>query len=217
MSTVKITNLTKKIKDKIILNNVNFQFKPGNIYGLYGRNGSGKTMLLRAISGLIFPTEGTIEIDDKIMHKDISFPPSVGVIIENTNLLPQYDGFTNLKILSKIKNVVSDDDIREAIKKVGLDPDSKLKVKAYSLGMKQRLAIAQAIFEKPNLLLLDEPTNALDEDSINSVRKILLELKKSGTTIIIASHNKEDLKILADETLNMVNGKLIQKIEKVTG
>lgn len=210
MSKITITNLTKKIKKKTILDNINFQFNEGKIYGLYGRNGSGKTMLLRAISGLIFPTEGTISIDGQIMHKDISFPPNVGVIIENTNLLPQYDGFTNLKILSKIKNIASDDDINQSIKTVGLDPDNKQKVKTYSLGMRQRLAIAQAIFEKPTLMLLDEPTNALDEDSILSIRNLLLRLKDSGTTIIIASHNKEDLRILSDQTLNMIDGKLVE-------
>lgn len=205
---IQIENLTKIIKKKTILNNINYTFKDGTIYGLYGRNGSGKTMLLRAIAGLIFPTEGEIRIDGKILHKDISFPPSVGVIIENTSLLPEYDAFTNLKILAQIKNVATDEDINNAIEKVGLDPKNKQRVKTYSLGMKQKLAIAQAIFESPQLLLLDEPTNALDEKSIEAIRELLLEMKKDGKTIIIASHNKDDLRILSDVTLHIVDGEL---------
>ena len=205
---IQINNLTKIIKKKMILDNINFTFQDGTIYGLYGRNGSGKTMLLRAIAGLIFPTEGEIRIDGKLLHKDVSFPPSVGVIIENTSLLPDYDAYTNLKILAQIKNIATDNDIKKAIEQVGLDPDSKQKVKTYSLGMKQKLAIAQAIFESPQLLLLDEPTNALDEKSIDIIRQLLLEMKKAGKTIIIASHNKDDLRILADVTIHIVDGQL---------
>ncbi len=203
---IKVENYTKVIKGKTILDNVNYTFENGMIYGLYGRNGSGKTMLLRAIAGLIFPTQGRVMFDDKELHKDISFPPSVGIIIENTNMFPQYDAFTNLKILAKIKGIATDDDIREAIRTVGLDPESKDKVKTYSLGMKQKLAIAQAIFESPDLLLLDEPTNALDEKSIEDIRKVLIDKKNEGKTIIIASHNKEDLQILSDVTLHVESG-----------
>lgn len=203
---IKVENYTKVIKGKTILDNVNYTFENGMIYGLYERNGSGKTMLLRAIAGLIFPTQGRVMFDDKELHKDISFPPSVGIIIENTNMFPQYDAFTNLKILAKIKGIATDDDIREAIRTVGLDPESKDKVKTYSLGMKQKLAIAQAIFESPDLLLLDEPTNALDEKSIEDIRKVLIDKKNEGKTIIIASHNKEDLQILSDVTLHVESG-----------
>lgn len=209
---IQIENLTKIIKKKTILDNINYTFEDGTIYGLYGRNGSGKTMLLRAIAGLIFPTEGEIRIDGKMLHKDISFPPSVGVIIENTNLLPEYDAFTNLKILAQIKNIATDEDIKKAIEQVGLDSNNKQKVKTYSLGMKQKLAIAQAIFESPQLLLLDEPTNALDEKSIDVIRELLIEMKKAGKTIIIASHNKDDLRILADVTLHIVEGQLEEKV-----
>lgn len=207
---IKIENVTKVIKGKTILDNINFTFEQGTVYGLYGRNGSGKTMLLRLIAGLIFPTKGRVLFDDKVLHKDISFPPSVGVIIENTSLLPQYDAFTNLKILSKIKNIASDEDIKNAIELVGLNPESKDKVKTYSLGMRQKLAIAQAIFECPELLLIDEPTNALDEKSIDNIRKLLIDIKETGKTIIIASHNKDDLRILADITINMEDGRLIE-------
>ena len=208
MSRVVLDHLCKSIKKKEVLRDISYSFEEGKIYGLYGRNGSGKTMLLRAVCGLIFPTSGTIDIDGKRLHQEISVPPSVGVIIENTELLPQYDALTNLKILAKIKKIVSEEEIKETIRMVGLDPESRQKVKAYSLGMRQKLAIAQAIFEKPELLLLDEPTNALDENSVINIRELFLKLREKGTTIIIASHNKEDLSVLADETLYINQGKL---------
>ena len=210
MSRVVLDHLCKSIKKKEVLRDISYSFEEGKIYGLYGRNGSGKTMLLRAVCGLIFPTSGTVDIDGKRLHQEISVPPSVGVIIENTELLPQYDALTNLKILAKIKKIVSEEEIKETIRMVGLDPESRQKVKAYSLGMRQKLAIAQAIFEKPELLLLDEPTNALDENSVINIRELFLKLREKGTTIIIA--NKEDLSVLADETLYINQGKLEVKI-----
>lgn len=206
MNKIQVKNLSKEIKGKYILNNINLSFERGKIYGLYGRNGSGKTMLLRALAGLLIPTEGEIDMDGKILHKDMDFPENVGIIIENTSLLPQFDGFTNLKQLGKIRNVATDEDIDNALDTVGLKGENK-KVKAYSLGMRQRLSIAQAIFEKPELLLLDEPTNALDENYINKVREILLKGKDRGAIVIIASHNKDDLRILADEIISMSDGK----------
>ncbi|WP_226681580.1 ATP-binding cassette domain-containing protein [Sutcliffiella horikoshii] len=206
MSKIRIINYSKTIKKKSILKSINYTFESGNIYGLFGRNGSGKTMILRAIAGLIYPNEGHIEIDDKVLHKDIDFPPEIGVIIENTELLPQYSGYKNLKILANINKKVSDEEILTTLQQVGLSPYINLKVKEYSLGMKQRLSIAQAIFEKPRILLLDEPTNALDEESITSVRNLLLELKNQGCTILIASHNKEDLNILSDKIVKIVDG-----------
>jgi ABC-type multidrug transport system, ATPase component len=206
VNKIQVKNLSKEIKGKYILNNINLSFERGKIYGLYGRNGSGKTMLLRALAGLLIPTEGEIDMDGKILHKDMDFPENVGIIIENTSLLPQFDGFTNLKQLGKIRNVATDEDIDNALDTVGLKGENK-KVKAYSLGMRQRLSIAQAIFEKPELLLLDEPTNALDENYINKVREILLKEKDRGAIVIIASHNKDDLRILADEIISMSDGK----------
>ena len=206
MNKIQVKNLSKEIKGKYILNNINLSFERGKIYGLYGRNGSGKTMLLRALAGLLIPTEGEIDMDGKILHKDMDFPENVGIIIENTSLLSQFDGFTNLKQLGKIRNVATDEDIDNALDTVGLKGENK-KVKAYSLGMRQRLSIAQAIFEKPELLLLDEPTNALDENYINKVREILLKEKDRGAIVIIASHNKDDLRILADEIISMSDGK----------
>ncbi|MFL6978322.1 ABC transporter ATP-binding protein [Bacillus inaquosorum] len=203
---IEMVNVTKKIKKATVLNNVSYTFERGKIYGLFGRNGSGKTMLLRTLAGLLVPTSGTVSINGEQLHKDISFPKSVGIIIENMQLLPQYDATTNLSILSKVKKIASHKEIEETIDRVGLDPTSNLKVKKFSLGMKQRLNIAQAIFEKPDILLLDEPTNAIDEKGVELVHKILLEEKARGATIIIASHHKEDIVSLCDYTLKMNEG-----------
>ena len=211
MSEIIIENLSITIKNNKILDNVNLTFESGHVYGLVGRNGSGKTMLLRAICGLIFPDSGKVIIDGKQLHKDISFPESCGIIIENTDLLPNFSAFDNLKMLSEIKNTANDNMIKSAIKSVGLDPDSKKKVKTFSLGMKQRLSIAQALFEDPDILLLDEPTNALDEDGVNDVRRILLEQKKKNKLIIIASHNKEDISLLSDTVISVSNGRFQRK------
>lgn len=211
MSEIIIENLSKTIKNNKILDNVNLTFESGHVYGLVGRNGSGKTMLLRAICGLIFPDSGKVIIDGKQLHKDISFPESCGIIIENTDLLPKFSAFDNLKMLSEIKNTANDNMIKSAIKSVGLDPDSKKKVKTFSLGMKQRLSIAQTLFEDPDILLLDEPTNALDEDGVNDVRRILLEQKKKNKLIIIASHNKEDISLLSDTVISVSNGRFQRK------
>ncbi len=211
MSEIIIENLSKTIKNNKILDNVNLTFESGHVYGLVGRNGSGKTMLLRAICGLIFPDSGKVIIDGKQLHKDISFPESCGIIIENTDILPNFSAFDNLKMLSEIKNTANDNMIKSAIKSVGLDPDSKKKVKTFSLGMKQRLSIAQALFEDPDILLLDEPTNALDEDGVNDVRRILLEQKKKNKLIIIASHNKEDISLLSDTVISVSNGRFQRK------
>lgn len=211
MSEIIIENLSKTIKNNKILDNVNLTFESGHVYGLVGRNGSGKTMLLRAICGLIFPDSGKVIIDGKQLHKDISFPESCGIIIENTDLLPNFSAFDNLKMLSEIKNTANDNMIKSAIKSVGLDPDSKKKVKTFSLGMKQRLSIAQALFEDPDILLLDQPTNALDEDGVNDVRRILLEQKKKNKLIIIASHNKEDISLLSDTVISVSNGRFQRK------
>ena len=207
MSYIEIINMSKKIKKRNVLENITVSFEKGKIYGLYGRNGSGKTMLLRAVAGLIRPSEGEIFVDGKQLHKDISFPPSVGVIIEHTSLLPQFDAYTNLKNLSKIKKVASDEDIDMALKEVGLSGKKK-KVREYSLGMRQKLAIAQAIFEKPELLLLDEPTNGLDEESVKKLKQLLIKEKNRNAVIILASHNKEDLENLSDEMIYMDMGRI---------
>lgn len=205
---VVFNNYNKLIKKKEILTDINLTFESGKIYGLHGHNGSGKTMLLRAICGLILPTSGSVTVDGKTVGKDIEFPDSVGVIIENMSLIPEYTGFKNLQLLAGIKKKIGDSEIRDTLTSVGLDPDDKRKVKEYSLGMKQKLNFAQAIMEKPELLLLDEPTNAMDVQTVEKVRSILVEMKEKGTLIIIASHNKEDLDALCDEFIDICDGKI---------
>ncbi|GIM45716.1 putative ABC transporter ATP-binding protein YybJ [Collibacillus ludicampi] len=209
MNAVEVIHVSKKIGDKEILNNINMILEHGKIYGFFGRNGSGKTMLFRAVCGLIKPTSGEIKINGKTLHRDISFPESVGVLIESPGFWSHYTGFENLKVLASIKQQISAEDIKKSIERVGLDPEDQRTFKKYSLGMKQRLAIAQAIMEKPDLLVLDEPTNALDEEGVELVREILLEEKERGATILIASHNKDDIEILADEKFQIHEGKLI--------
>lgn len=208
---IEVQDLSKKIKQTYVLKNISYQFERGKIYGIYGKNGSGKTMLLRSLAGLLIPTDGKVLINNKELHNDISVPPSVGIIIENMQLLPQFDATTNLKMLAKIKKIATKNDIDESIKRVGLEPHSNLKVKKYSLGMKQRLNLAQAIFEKPDILLLDEPTNAIDEKGVSLVHQVLSEEKERGATIIIASHHKDDLSLLCDHTLKMTDGLLIDE------
>lgn len=206
---VEIKNYCKSIKSRPILNNVSYNFEYGKIYGLYGHNGSGKTMLLRAIAGLLVPDSGSVVIDGKVLHKDMSFPPSIGIVIENMNLLPQYNAFDNLKILGKIKKTATDEDITTALERVGLKSD--LKVKKFSLGMKQRLNIAQAVFEKQKIILLDEPTNALDNDGVQLIYKLLKEEKERGALVVITTHHKGDLEEICDVVLEMTEGELHEK------
>lgn len=204
---VKIKSLNKKIGNKIILDNINLNIERGLIYGIIGKNGSGKSMLFKSICGLVKPTNGEIFVFDKQIHNG-DLPENLGLIIEKPGFLPQYSAFTNLKILAAINNVISEKEIKEVIELVGLSAEDKTPIKKYSLGMKQRLGIAQAIMENPKLLILDEPMNALDEGGVELVRKILLELREKSVTIIIASHNKEDIDMLCDRVYKMSSGKL---------
>ncbi|WML58720.1 ATP-binding cassette domain-containing protein [Neobacillus sp. PS2-9] len=208
-SYVNIKNVTKTIKGVNVLENITLDFDKGKIYGFQGKNGSGKTMLLRAICGLILCSKGEIVINGEIIGKDISFPRNIGALIEYPGFIPQYTGLKNLMLLASIQKRVTVDDIYEAISIVGLDPKDKRKFKKYSLGMKQRLGLAQAIMEDPDIIVLDEPTNALDEKGILMVRNLLLNLKERGKTIFIASHDKEELDFIADEKFMIENGKII--------
>lgn len=206
MEKIILRNATKIIKGNMVLDHINLELNKGSIYGFIGANGSGKTMLFRAISGLIRLTEGEVEVFSKIIREDISFPDSIGIIIESVGFWDEYTGFENLKLLAKIKKIIGDEEIKEAILRVGLDPDDKRTYKKYSLGMKQRLGIAQAIMEKPDILVLDEPTNALDENGVSLIRSVLLEEKNRGATILIASHNKDDISLLCDQIYKMADG-----------
>lgn len=210
---IQLQNVTKRIKENTVLDNVSYTFKSGFVYGLYGQNGSGKTMLLRAISGLINLDSGSIFIDGEKLHDKIEFPPETGIVIENMELLPECSAKRNLQMLAKIKNIADEKDIFFSLERVGLDPDSDKKVKKFSLGMKQRLNIAQAIFENQKIILLDEPTNALDEDAVQLIYKIIREEKSRGATIIVATHHKEDLKEVCDVILKIAGGKIVEENE----
>lgn len=210
---IQLQNVTKRIKENTVLDNVSYTFKSGFVYGLYGQNGSGKTMLLRAISGLINLDSGSIFIDGEKLHDKIEFPPETGIVIENMELLPECSAKRNLQMLAKIKNIADEKDISFSLERVGLDPDSDKKVKKFSLGMKQRLNIAQAIFENQKIILLDEPTNALDEDAVQLIYKIIREEKSRGETIIVATHHKEDLKEVCDVILKIAEGKIVEENE----
>ena len=210
---IQLQNVTKRIKENTVLDNVSYTFKSGFVYGLYGQNGSGKTMLLRAISGLINLDSGSIFIDGEKLHDKIEFPPETGIVIENMELLPECSAKRNLQMLARIKNIADEKDIIFSLERVGLDPDSDKKVKKFSLGMKQRLNIAQAIFENQKIILLDEPTNALDEDAVQLIYKIIREEKSRGATIIVATHHKEDLKEVCDVILKIAEGKIVEENE----
>ena len=210
---IQLQNVTKRIKENTVLDNVSYTFKSGFVYGLYGQNGSGKTMLLRAISGSINLDSGSIFIDGEKLHDKIEFPPETGIVIENMELLPECSAKRNIQMLAKIKNIADEKDIIFSLERVGLDPDSDKKVKKFSLGMKQRLNIAQAIFENQKIILLDEPTNALDEDAVQLIYKIIREEKSRGATIIVATHHKEDLKEVCDVILKIAEGKIVEENE----
>ncbi len=208
MNIININNLSLKIGKNIILTNINVSFEKGKIHGLIGRNGSGKTMLMKCICGFIKPTDGTVFVADKQIGKDCDFPESVGIIIETPGFIPYYSGFKNLKLLADLKRKIGRGQIKKVMEQVGLDPELKRHVKKYSLGMRQRLSLAQAIMEDPDLLILDEPMNGLDKDGVGDMRKYLLNLKEQGKTIIIASHSAEDIEILCDTVCEMDKGVL---------
>lgn len=205
---VEINNLVKTIKSTTILKDITLHIKEPKIVGIVGRNGSGKSMLFKAICGFVIPTQGEVKVFNKTIHKDISFPENTGFLIEHPGFLPQYSAFKNLKILAEVRGVIGDSEIIEALKRVGLDPDDKKLVKKFSLGMKQRLGIAQAIMEKPKLLILDEPTNGLDKDGIKLIHGLLKQINKEGTTLLVASHNPLDIETLCDEVYEMDDGVL---------
>ena len=206
---ISIENLNKQFKNQLVLNNINVKFSNGHIYGIIGRNGSGKTVLMKMILGFIKPTSGTIKVNGKQVGKEIDIPDDVGAIIETPGFLPEYSAFQNLKLMAMIRGKITNERIRETIKLVGLDPDSKKHVGKYSLGMRQRLGIAQAIMEDPQILLLDEPLNGLDNEGVEEMRNVLLKQKDQGKLIIIASHSKEDIDILCDEIFRFDHGKII--------
>jgi len=211
MNYVELENYRKEIQRNTVLNKINMVIEQGQIVGLFGRNASGKTMLLRAISGLIRPTSGTIKVKGENLTYLHPFPQSMGIIIDTVSFWPQYSAFACLKILASIKNTIDDDKIRNALQRVELNPDDKMPVRKFSMGMRQRLAIAQAIMEEPELLILDEPTNSLDTQSRSIFRNIMMEENKRGTTIIMASHIREDLELCCNSFYSIEFGNITQE------
>lgn len=214
MAQIEIKNVTKIIKHNTVIDNVSLTVNSGKITGLKGVNGSGKTMLMRLVSGLILPTSGEIIIDGETLGKDITFPRSIGTLIENPAFLDNYSGFQNLKLLASIQGKISDEEIREAIIAVELNPDDKKKFRKYSLGMKQRLGIAAAVMEHPDIIILDEPTNALDSDGVQMVKRILQKEKERGALILISCHDLDVLKELSDVIYLMNVGRLSSYADK---
>ena len=208
MSVIEIEHLKKQYGTQTVLDDITVNFDGSGIYGIIGRNGSGKTMLLKAICGLVKPTSGFVRVDGKVIGKDIDTPESIGVIIESPGYLPDSSAYQNLRILARLKNRISGERIIQTLKTAGLDPASRKPVGRYSLGMKQRLGLAQALMEDPELLVLDEPMNGLDNEGAAQIRELLLEQKRMGKTILLASHSREDIQILCDEVYLMNRGAL---------
>lgn len=217
---IEIRNASKRFKENMVFHDVSVSFEKGRIYGLIGRNGSGKTVLFKCICGFMPLSSGTITVEGKVIGKDVDIPKNIGMIIEGPGFLPQYSGLKNLMMLASLRvaaeginaHSLKHRDLKEyvslVIKQVGLDPNSKKRVGKYSVGMKQRLAIAQAIMDHPTILILDEPTSGLDNSGVGDVRALLQSLRDGGTTILLASHNAEDIKTLCDVTYRIDNGVL---------
>ena len=207
-AAITVKNVTMKFKGQVVLNDINIDFEMGKIYGIIGRNGSGKTVLLKCICGLLLPTAGTVTVNDKIIGRDVDFPENTGFIIENPAFLQNYSALKNLKYLASIKGKIDEQTIRTFIKLVGLNPDDKKAVGKYSLGMRQRLGIAQALMENPDIIILDEPMNALDNVGVDEIRQVILKMRDRGKLIIIASHIREDIELLCDNVYEMNAGQI---------
>lgn len=208
MPYIEIEHVTKKFGGETVLHDIDIAMEQGNVYGISGNNGSGKTVLMKCICGFLPVTSGRIRVNGKMIGVDIDFPESMGVIIETPGFLTNVSGMRNLEILAGLQNKIGREGIRDAILKAGLDPDLKKAVSKYSLGMRQRLGIAQAIMEDPEFLILDEPFNGLDKHGVADIRKLLLGLKAQGKTILLASHNSEDIRILCDKVYEMDGGRI---------
>lgn len=207
-SIVEVKGLSKSFGKNRVLDNVSVSFEEKQIHGIIGRNGSGKTMLFKCILGMMPFSEGEILVRSRRVGKNVDVPDDVGMIIEGPGFLPNYSGYSNLRLLSRVKKVIGRDEIVRAIESVGLNPASRKRVGKYSMGMRQRLCIAQAIMENPSMLILDEPMNGLDNRGVSEIRELLLNLKSKGKTIFIASHNPEDIRQLCDTVCEMDCGKL---------
>ena len=206
---IEVQNVVKRFRDQVVLKNVSISFEKGKIHGIVGRNGSGKTVLFKCICGLMHPEEGVILVNGKRVGRDVDMPEDIGAIIEAPGFLPNYSGYKNLCFLANIRRKIGKEEILNVLKTVGLDPESRKHVGKYSLGMRQRLGIAQAIMEDPEILILDEPMNGLDNAGVQDIRALLLGLKTQGKTILLASHNHEDIAALCDTVHEMDGGVLL--------
>lgn len=203
---IEVVGVTKNFKEMKVLDNVTMTFKEGNIYGLVGRNGSGKTVLMKIISGIMKADKGSVISNGVIIGEDVDFLPNTGLVIETPGFIGYQSGYKNLEILASIKNVIKKERIKETMKLVGLDPESKKKVKKYSLGMRQKLGLAQAIMEDNDVYIFDEPMNSLDKETVSNIRDIIKELKEKNKIVIISSHMEEDINLLCDEVYDIVSG-----------
>ena len=203
---IEVQNVVKRFRDQVVLKNISISFEKGQIHGIVGRNGSGKTVLFKCICGLMHPEEGVILVNGKRVGRDVDMPEDIGAIIEAPGFLPNYSGYKNLRFLANIRRKIGKEEILSVLKTVGLDPESRKHVGKYSLGMRQRLGIAQAIMEDPEILILDEPMNGLDNAGVQDIRALLLKLKEQGKTILLASHNHEDIATLCDTVHEMDGG-----------
>ena len=206
---LKISGLSKKFKKRVIIDNVDLELNFGNLYGFIGPNGSGKSVFFKTICGFLKADGGTVALDDKVIGKDIDFLPELGVLIEKPGFIENYTQFENLKYLAQINNIINDEDIRAALEMVGLDLDNNEKVKNFSLGMRQRLAIAQAIMENQKIIILDEPFNGLDKQGAAKIKQLLLELKSPDRLILLTSHISGDIEELSDYIFEFTAGKIV--------
>ena len=203
---ISVQNVTKRFGEETVLNNVTHEFEEGRIHGIVGNNGSGKTVLMKCICGFLIPTSGKIFVNYKQVGKDCDFPEDIGIIIETPGFLPGLNGMKNLQILASLCRKINDDTIGTTIKRVGLDPSMKKPVGKYSLGMRQRLGIAQAIMENPSIMVLDEPLNGLDKSGVAEMRSLIKSLRDQGKTMLLASHNQADIDELCDTVCEMDGG-----------
>lgn len=206
---LKISNLSKKFKKRVVLDDINLELDFGNIYGFLGANGSGKSVFFKTICGFLKADGGTVALDGKVLGKDMDFLPELGVLIEKPGFIENYTQFDNLKYLAQINNVIGDEGIRTALELVGLDTDNPEKVKNFSLGMRQRLAIAQAIMENQKIIILDEPFNGLDKQGVAQIKQLLLGLKSPDRMILLTSHISGDIEEMSDSVFEFTAGKIV--------
>ncbi len=211
---IELVNVTKRLRESTVVNNVSMKLTSEKVTGLMGINGSGKTMLMRLMTGLIHPTEGKILIDGKELHRDISFPESCGLLLENPAFIESYSGYENLELLTSVRREATREDIRSAITEVGLDPDDRKKYRKYSLGMKQRLGIAAAIVEKPDIVIMDEPTNSLDSNGVEMLKNIIIHQRQRGALVVISCHDLSVLQGLSDTIYKIENGVIVDREER---